>query len=62
LSLNHDIIGVDGEPAERSWSETDVLLYALAVGAGQGDPLAELEFTTENGLPVIDMGRLTFTS
>jgi acyl dehydratase len=48
LSLNHDITGVDGEPAERSWTETDVLLYALAVGAGQEDPLAELEFTTEN--------------
>jgi acyl dehydratase len=48
LSLNQDIIGVDGEPAERSWTETDVLLYALAVGAGQEDPLAELEFTTEN--------------
>ena len=48
MSLNHDIIGVDGEPAERSWTETDVLLYALGVGAGQEDPLAELEFTTEN--------------
>ena len=54
MSLNHDIIGMDTEPAERSWTETDVLLYALAVGAGQKDPLAELEFTTENsaGLPL----------
>ena len=48
MSLNFDIIGADSEPAERSWTETDVLLYALAVGAGQQDPLAELEFTTEN--------------
>ena len=32
---------------ERSWSSTDALLYAVAVGAG-ADPLAELAFTTEN--------------
>ena len=48
MPLNHDIVGVDSEPAERTWTETDVLLYALAVGAGQEDPLAELKFTTEN--------------
>jgi acyl dehydratase len=48
VSLNHDIVGTDSEPAERSWTETEVLLYALAVGAGQDDPLVELEFTTEN--------------
>lgn len=30
------------------WSDTESLLYALAVGAGQEDPLAELSFTTEN--------------
>jgi acyl dehydratase len=52
LPLNHDIIGTDSEPVERSWRETDVLLYALAVGAGQEDPLAELEFTTENSIGV----------
>ena len=52
MSLNFDIIGADSEPAERSWTETDVLLYALAVGAGQQDPLAELEFTTENSIGV----------
>jgi acyl dehydratase len=52
MSLNHDIIGIDSEPVERSWTETDVLLYALAVGAGQEDPLAELEFTTENSIGV----------
>ena len=52
MPLNHDIIGVDGEPAERTWTESDVLLYALGVGAGQEDPLAELEFTTENSTGV----------
>jgi acyl dehydratase len=53
MSLNFDLVGVDSEPAERTWTTTDVLLYALGVGAGQADPLAELEFTTENsiGLP-----------
>ena len=37
-----------------SYSEQDVLLYALGVGAGQADPLRELEFTTENstGMPL----------
>jgi acyl dehydratase len=52
LPLNHDIIGIDSEPVERSWTETGVLLYALAVGAGQEDPLGELGFTTENSAGV----------
>ncbi|MHB1467699.1 MAG: MaoC/PaaZ C-terminal domain-containing protein [Solirubrobacteraceae bacterium] len=39
-----------GREAETSWSwsERDVMLYALAVGAGQRDPGAELELTTES--------------
>ncbi len=52
MSLNFDLVGVDSEPAERAWTTTDVLLYALGVGAGQADPLAELEFTTENSIGV----------
>lgn len=52
MPLNFDLVGVDSEPAERSWTATDVLLYALGVGAGQADPLAELEFTTENSIGV----------
>lgn len=48
MSLDRSVIGVPGEPQERSWNGTDALLYALGVGAGLGDPLAELEFTTEN--------------
>jgi acyl dehydratase len=42
------LVGVPGEPAERSWDSKDALLYAVGVGAGLGDPLQELEFTTEN--------------
>ncbi|MGH3212329.1 MAG: MaoC/PaaZ C-terminal domain-containing protein [Trebonia sp.] len=52
MPLNFDLVGVDSEPAMRSWTTTDVLLYALGVGAGQADPLAELEFTTENSAGV----------
>jgi acyl dehydratase len=48
MSLDHTLIGEAGEPRERSWTSTDSLLYAIGVGAGLGDPLRELEFTTEN--------------
>ncbi len=48
MPLNHSLVGVRGEPKERSWTSTDALLYAIGVGAGLGDPLKELEFTTEN--------------
>jgi acyl dehydratase len=41
-------VGVPSEPQERSWDSKDALLYAVGVGAGLGDPLQELEFTTEN--------------
>jgi acyl dehydratase len=39
---------VPSEPHRRSWDSKDALLYAVGVGAGLGDPLQELEFTTEN--------------
>jgi len=48
MALNHSLVGVPGEPAERSWDSKDALLYAVGVGAGLDDPLQELEFTTEN--------------
>jgi acyl dehydratase len=48
MPLDHSLIGEPGEPRERSWTSTDALLYAVGVGAGLGDPLRELEFTTEN--------------
>src|SRR6201981_3043487 len=40
--------GARGEPQARSWDSKDALLYAVGVGAGLGDPLSELQFTTEN--------------
>jgi len=48
VPLNHSLVGVQGEPHERSWTSTEALLYAIGVGAGLGDPLQELQFTTEN--------------
>jgi acyl dehydratase len=48
VSLHHSLVGVPGEPQLRSWDSTAALLYAVGVGAGLGDPLQELEFTTEN--------------
>ena len=44
MPINPDAVGSKGEPAERSWSSKDAILYALGVGAG----LDELAFTTEN--------------
>jgi acyl dehydratase len=48
MALNHGSVGITSKPHEREWDERDVMLYALAVGAGQADPFAELELTTEN--------------
>jgi acyl dehydratase len=62
MSLNHEIVGVSGPPAERTWDSSDVLLYALGVGAGQADPLAELEFTTENSSGVTTRVLPTFAN
>jgi acyl dehydratase len=52
MALDHSLVGVPGEPRERSWTSKDALLYAIGVGAGLDDPLRELEFTTENSLGV----------
>jgi acyl dehydratase len=48
MPINPAAVGDVGAPVERSWTSTDCLLYAVAVGAGADDPLTELAFTTEN--------------
>jgi acyl dehydratase len=48
MPINPDAVGSRSEPVRRSWTSKDCLIYALGVGAGAADPLAELEFTTEN--------------
>jgi acyl dehydratase len=49
MPLDLTAVGRSSEPYERTWTSTDAVLYALGVGAGQQDPLRELEFTTEHG-------------
>ena len=48
MSLDQSVVGIPSEPQVRSWDSKDALLYAVGVGAGLGDPLRELEFSTEN--------------
>lgn len=43
-----EAIGQSGEVVVRTWTERDVMLYNLAVGAGQEDSIKELHLTTEN--------------
>ena len=52
MPINPDAVGARSDPARRRWSSKDSLIYALGVGAGAEDPLAELEFTTENSQDV----------
>ena len=44
MPINPDAVGSTSDPAERSWTSKDCLLYAVGVGAGTD----ELVFTTEN--------------
>jgi acyl dehydratase len=44
MPINPDAVGSKSDPYEHSWSEKDVMLYAIGVGAGTD----ELQFTTEN--------------
>ena len=60
MGLDHSVVGEPGEPQERSWTSKDALLYAVGVGAGLGDPLGELEFTTENSRGVTQQVLPTF--
>jgi acyl dehydratase len=48
MPINPDAVGSKSAPARRKWDSKDALIYALGVGAGVVDPLAELQFTTEN--------------
>ncbi|GAT74935.1 3-alpha,7-alpha, 12-alpha-trihydroxy-5-beta-cholest-24-enoyl-CoAhydratase [Microbacterium sp. HM58-2] len=48
MAIDLDFVGRSGEPVKNTWTTRDTLLYAIAVGAGQGDASRELAFTTEN--------------
>jgi acyl dehydratase len=70
VPLNLDAVGAHAEPFTVDWTADQAMLYALGVGAGQSDPLAELELTTENtagvtlralptlGIPLVQSGLL----
>jgi acyl dehydratase len=44
MPINPDAVGSTSDPYQHSWTEKDVMLYAIGVGAGTD----ELQFTTEN--------------
>jgi acyl dehydratase len=48
MNVDLRVVGREVGPVEVTWTETDAMLYALGVGAGQADPAAELDLTTEN--------------
>jgi len=48
VTVDLDCIGRRTDEVIRNWSSDDALLYAVGVGAGQDDPAAELEYSTEN--------------
>ena len=56
MPINPDAVGAASEPAGRSWSSKDSLLYALGVGPAPRTRRAELEFTTENSQDVSPAG------
>lgn len=49
-TLPEDLRALEIPDRITDWTADDVLLYALAVGAGGVDPRAELNLTTENSL------------
>jgi acyl dehydratase len=48
VEFDLSVVGKPGEVARIEWTQREVILYALGVGAGQADASAELQFTTEN--------------
>lgn len=63
MALNLEAIGSTSEPAERSWTSKDTLLYALGVGAGSLDPTGfELDLTTENSQDITQRVLPTFAT
>ena len=49
MRLSRDLLGTPLKPGTMRWTARDCALYALGIGAGQADPLRELEFTTGRG-------------
>jgi acyl dehydratase len=47
MTIDLDAVGRPLTVADVTWTDREVLLYALGVGAGQEDPAGELAFTME---------------
>ena len=62
MALAPDLAGTRSEPVSFAWERDDVMLYAIAVGAGAGDPTAELALTTENTAGVRTVALPTFAN
>jgi acyl dehydratase len=62
VPVNPDAVGSTSEPVRRAWTSKDSLLYAVGVGASADDPLdpAELQFTTENSIDIVQRTLPTF--
>ena len=70
MPLDLYAVGTHAEPFTVDWTADQAMLYALGVGAGQADPLTELDLTTENtagvalralptfGIPLVQSGLL----
>jgi len=56
MPLNPEAVGATGDVRTISWTSKDALLYAVGIGAGQG----ELAFTTENTKDVVQRVYPTF--
>ena len=48
ITLNAGLAGTELSAVASQWTERDCRIYALGIGAGQTDPMTELEYTTEN--------------
>ena len=59
-SLRGDLLDIRTGPIEITWDADDLMLYALGVGAGQENPTAELELTTENTTGVSQQALATY--
>lgn len=60
MMLSPSLVGARLAPVASSWDSRDTILYALGIGAGQADPLDELQFTTDNSRGIVQMVYPTF--
>lgn len=62
MAIHIENVGKTTEGEPFSWDSRDALLYALSVGAGAGNPVQNLAFTTENSRGVEQQVLPTFAA